>query len=352
MPTARGKAVQETDLQTAVDNEISTAWTTIQQMIDWSVSFLPKLAIGLTVFVLFWLIGKGVRAAARRGMGDRPARNVGLVLGRLAQWGLTLLGLLVAVTIMFPSVRPVDLFSLLGISSVAIGFAFKDILQNFLAGILILLRQPFRLGDQIVFKDFEGTVEEIETRTTIIQTYDGRRVYVPNGEIFTNAVIVNTAYGFRRSQCDIGIGYGDDVRRAARAITEALRSIEGVRQDPPPEAIAMAFLYRGDGAPLRHQRLRAATGLQTGLRPGGALDNRRGRGRRMAARAVRRGIGNRSGTALRLPVGRRHPERAQGGTAGGAQEPLPSLPGWRRGLCSASDGRRLIHAGDQSRRRP
>ncbi|WP_192499416.1 mechanosensitive ion channel domain-containing protein [Skermanella pratensis] len=85
--------------------------------------------------------------AARRGTAGGAARNVGLVLGRPAQWGLTLPGLLVAVTAMFPSVRPVDLFSLLGISSVAIGFAFKDILQNFLAGILILLRQPLRLGD-------------------------------------------------------------------------------------------------------------------------------------------------------------------------------------------------------------
>ena len=233
--------MQETDLQTAVDAEISTAWATIQQMIDWSVSFLPKLAIGITVFILFWLIGKGVRAAARRGMANHPTRNVGLVLGRLAQWGLTLLGLLVAVTIMFPSVRPVDLFSLLGISSVAIGFAFKDILQNFLAGILILLRQPFRLGDQIVFKNFEGTVEEIETRTTIIKTYDGRRVYVPNGEIFTNAVIVNTAYGIRRSEYDVGIGYGDDARKAAGMIVEALCGIEGVRHDPPPEALAVAL---------------------------------------------------------------------------------------------------------------
>jgi small conductance mechanosensitive channel len=241
MRTATGNTVQETDLQTAVDAEISTAWATIDRMIDWSVSFLPKLVIGIVVFILFWLIGKGVRVLARRGMANRPARNVGLVLGRLAQWGLTLLGLLVAVTIMFPSVQPVDLFSLLGISSVAIGFAFKDILQNFLAGILILLRQPFRLGDQIVFKSFEGTVEEIETRTTIIKTYDGRRVYVPNGEIFTNAVIVNTAYGIRRSECDIGIGYGDDARQAAGAIIGALRSVKGVRQEPPPEAIAVAL---------------------------------------------------------------------------------------------------------------
>jgi small-conductance mechanosensitive channel len=233
--------VQETDLQTAVDAEISTAWATIDRMIDWSVSFFPKLVIGIVVFVLFWLIGKGVRTIARRGMANRATRNVGLVLGRLAQWGLALLGLLVAVTIMFPSVQPVDLFSLLGISSVAIGFAFKDILQNFLAGILILLRQPFRLGDQIVFKDFEGTVEEIETRTTIIKTYDGRRVYVPNGEIFTNAVIVNTAYGIRRSQCDVGIGYGDDARRATRLIVESLRHVDGVRQDPPPDAIGVAL---------------------------------------------------------------------------------------------------------------
>jgi small-conductance mechanosensitive channel len=84
-------------------------------------------------------------------------------------------------------------------------------------------------------------VEEIETRTTIIKTYDGRRVYVPNGEIFTNAVIVNTAYGIRRSQCDIGIGYGDDVQGAAGIIVDALRGVEGVRRDPPPEVIAVAL---------------------------------------------------------------------------------------------------------------
>jgi small-conductance mechanosensitive channel len=164
---------------------------------------------------------------------------VGLVLARLSQWGLRFLGLLVAVTVMFPSVKPVDLLGLLGVGSVAIGFAFKDILQNFLAGILILLRQPFRIGDQIVFKSFEGTVEGIETRTTVIKTYDGRRVFVPNGEIFTNAVTVNTAYGVRRSEHDVGIGYGDDARRAAALIVEALRGVEGVRADPPPEALVM-----------------------------------------------------------------------------------------------------------------
>lgn len=222
-----------------VDAEISTALSSLDGIVDWTIAFLPKFAIGVVVFLLFWVIGWAVRMGIRRATASHPTRNVGLVLGRLSQWGLRFLGLLVAVTVMFPSVKPVDLLGLLGIGSVAIGFAFKDILQNFLAGILILLRQPFRIGDQIVFKSFEGTVEGIETRTTVIKTYDGRRVFVPNGEIFTNAVTVNTAYGFRRSEYDVGVGYGDDVQRASRVILDALRGVGGVRDDPPPEALAM-----------------------------------------------------------------------------------------------------------------
>lgn len=222
-----------------VDAELSTALAAIDGIVDWTLAFLPRFAIGAVVFLLFWAIGWAVRKGVRHATAGHPARNIGLVLGRLAQWGLRFLGLLVAVTIMFPSVKPVDLLGLLGVGSVAIGFAFKDILQNFLAGILILLRQPFRIGDQIVFESFEGTVEGIETRTTVIKTYDGRRVFVPNGELFTNAVTVNTAYGIRRSQYDVGVGYGDDVRRAARVILDALRSVDGVLSDPPPEALAM-----------------------------------------------------------------------------------------------------------------
>ncbi|MBP2295042.1 mechanosensitive ion channel family protein [Azospirillum rugosum] len=223
----------------AVDADLSTTLSSLDGIVDWTMAFLPKFAIGGVVFLLFWGIGWAVRMGILRASARHPARNVGLVLGRLSQWGLRFLGLLVAVTIMFPSVKPVDLLGLLGIGSVAIGFAFKDILQNFLAGILILLRQPFRIGDQIVFKSFEGTVEGIETRTTVIKTYDGRRVFVPNGEIFTNAVTVNTAYGIRRSEHDVGVGYGDDVRRAAGVILDALRGVDGVRDDPPPEALAV-----------------------------------------------------------------------------------------------------------------
>lgn len=143
----------------------------------------------------------------------------------------------VAAAIVFPSVKPGDVFATLGIGSVAIGFAFKDILQNMLAGLLLLIRRPYRRGDQIVVKEFEGTVEQIESRATLIKTYDGRQVIIPNSDIYTSPVIVNTAYPSRRDEYVVGVGYGDEAADAARIFVEVMKSVEGVLSDPAPEAL-------------------------------------------------------------------------------------------------------------------
>lgn len=133
--------------------------------------------------------------------------------------------------------RPGDLIAGLGVSSVAIGFAFKDILQNWLAGVLILLRQPFSVDDQIRVSDYEGTVERIESRSTILKTYDGQRVVIPNSDIYTNSIFVKTAYENCRSQYDVGIGYDDDIDKACDVIVTTLKDIDGIKSDPAPEAL-------------------------------------------------------------------------------------------------------------------
>ncbi|MEO0408745.1 MAG: mechanosensitive ion channel domain-containing protein, partial [Cyanobacteria bacterium P01_A01_bin.135] len=192
-------------------------------MVEYAIRLVPSLILGIIVFAIFWFVARFVRSAVRRVAGRRQkSRNVGLVFGRLAQGALIILGLLIALTIVFPNFQPADLLATLGIGGVAIGFAFRDVLQNFLAGILILLTEPFQLDDQIVFGDYEGTVEKIQTRATTIRTYDGRRVVIPNGELFTNSVTVNTAYEKRRLQYDIGIGYGDDIKTAKEIILAVL----------------------------------------------------------------------------------------------------------------------------------
>jgi small-conductance mechanosensitive channel len=162
-----------------------------------------------------------------------------LVVQRLTKGTVLILGLLVALTVALPSFHPGDLIQLLGISSVAIGFAFRDILQNFLAGILILFTQPFRLGDQIVAGSYEGTVEDIQTRATFIKTYDGRRIVIPNADLFTQKVIVNTANDVVRVEYDFGIGYGDDIDRAKTLIREAIGTVPGILTDPQPDVIVI-----------------------------------------------------------------------------------------------------------------
>ncbi|MBD2075000.1 mechanosensitive ion channel family protein [Phormidium sp. FACHB-592] len=220
--------------------EISTAWAKVQGMLNSAIALLPNIGLALIVFLLFVLVGGWIKRLVKRlTRNRRQARNVGMVLGRLAQGFTILLGLFIALSIVIPTFKAGDLVQLLGISGVAIGFAFRDILQNFLAGILILLTEPFQIDDQIVFKGFEGTVENIETRATTIRTYDGRRIVIPNAELFTNSVTVNTAFDNRRLEYDIGIGYGDDIDRAKQLILEAMASVDGVLKSPAPDVLVM-----------------------------------------------------------------------------------------------------------------
>lgn len=212
-------------------------WSQVNGLLAGFVRMLPNLVIALVVFGVFFVIAKLVRKGLRRVTDGHRSEHLGILLGRLGQAVILFVGLIVAVSIVVPGVGGAELMQLLGVGGVAIGFAFRDILQNFVAGILILLNQPFRIGDQIVFKDFEGTVENIETRATIVRTYDGVRVLIPNGELFTNAMRVNTAYASRRSQYDVGIGYGDDLATAQTVFLEAVKQVDGVLTDPAPDAI-------------------------------------------------------------------------------------------------------------------
>ncbi len=158
-------------------------------------------------------------------------------IGRLLYVALVGLAVMIAVTIAFPSMTPGRLISLLGIGGVAIGFAFKDIFQNLLAGILLLLRHPFRVGDEINTGEFTGTVEAIETRATFVRTYDGRRVIIPNSDVYTKPVTVISAYDMLRSEYDIGIGYGDDLGQAKAIALSALTQVTGVLTDPAPDVL-------------------------------------------------------------------------------------------------------------------
>jgi small conductance mechanosensitive channel len=211
------------------------ALTAVQTIIKGIYGHLPYLAAGFVVFLIFYVIANATKHILVN-VGERTKWDVTLacMLGRLASMGITILGLLVAAVIVFPTFKPVDLLTGLGLTSVAIGFAFKDILQNFFAGILILWRKPFRIGDQIRSNNFEGTVEDLNVRSTHIRTYDGTLAVIPNGEIYSNPVQVMTAFNLRRIMVTVGIGYLDSIEEARSRIHQVLTDNPGVANDPGP----------------------------------------------------------------------------------------------------------------------
>ena len=214
------------------------------------VNSLPTILLGVALFAAFVVLGMVVKWAIRK-VGRKKHRNYNLLLAvaRLAQGALFIVGLLVAAVVIFPDFTPTSALASLGFGSVAVAFAARDILQNYIAGILLLVTEPFRLGDQIVFEGYEGTVTEIQTRATFVRTYDGRRVVIPNAELFTNTVMVNTAFDTRRIDYDIGIGYGDDVEEAKRVMLGVMREEPTAHSEPPPEVLV--FDLAGDHVTLR-----------------------------------------------------------------------------------------------------
>ena len=234
---ARPEPVAADTAEISLEAQTDEAVGKVQEMVEGFYEMLPNIVIGLVVLGAVWLLAKGAREVVRRVTPGPRNSSVAIVMGRLTYAGLILLGVLIALTIIFPTVTMGTLVSGLGIGGVALGFAFQDIFQNLLAGVLILLREPFRVGDEITSGAYTGTVESIETRATFIRTYDGRRVIVPNSQIYSDPVEVITAYQMVRSQYDVGIGYGDDIDEAKRIALETVRGLDGVMKDPAPDVL-------------------------------------------------------------------------------------------------------------------
>ncbi len=219
---------------TSATDEITTS---AGDLLDSLLRALPRVGVALVVVVLAWALARGLRAVLRRVLARRHTPSFTAVMSKIAGWAVLTLGVLAGVTIVFPSVKPVDLLAGLGFFSLAVGFAFKDILENTLAGVLMLFRQPFASGDQIEVQGHAGTVQAITIRETRLKTFDGQLILIPNSDVYKSAIRVQTHFEQRRLSFVVGIAYENDPAEAAEVITAALRGVSGVAADPAPEAL-------------------------------------------------------------------------------------------------------------------
>lgn len=205
---------------------------------DWLSSPSPWLA-GTGVFVLVlaatYLVRRGLtRALTRTLIKAESEQLLGRQIGRFAGLVVFVLGTIYALGVAGVQVGP--LFGALGVGGVAVAFAAQDTLQNLVAGILIQMRRPFRVGDQITTLTYAGTVVDIDLRTVHLVTYDGLDVLLPAAEVLKAPITNITHTPLRRTTLPVGVAYDTDLELAQQVILDTITDVPGVQPDPAPAA--------------------------------------------------------------------------------------------------------------------
>lgn len=208
----------------------------IRDLVVTVVGFIPRF-IGTVLFLcVFWLIYRGIRKVAVRNMKkgevDSSIRDL---LGSLIKWTVMGVGLVIACNQLgIPIAAMLATVSIVGL---AVGFAAQETLANFIAGIVIFLDKPFKVGDWVQFDDSFGQVKRVSFRSTRILTLDGEMVVVPNTQILSNKFSNHSTHPINRVNIPIGIAYKSSIDDARRALLALIRDDSRIVKDPAPEVI-------------------------------------------------------------------------------------------------------------------
>ena len=201
----------------------------VNDMVHGFLAILPNLAIALLVLVATWIISKFAVRIASKLIGQTHLRtdlqSLFETLVRVAIW---IVGLLIAAAVAVPGFTPAGLIAGLGVGAVAIGFAFQDIFENFLSGILIMLRDKMNIGDLIEIEGTEGRVEKITLRETHVRQLSNELTIMPNSMLFKNSVKILTDGPTRRDEITVGVSYDSDLDTSQAAILRAFDGLEGL----------------------------------------------------------------------------------------------------------------------------
>ncbi len=223
-------------------------WENLSELfINWwndVIKNLPQVSVGIIIFVVSIYLSRLISKLVVRALKARKTdKEISILLERLVRWGVISLGLVIALQQAGQDVSA--LLTGLGILGFTIGFALQDVSANFVAGVLLLIQQPFDIGDYIEVAGYDGKVLTVDLRATDMLTGDGRRVTIPNGEVFSNPIINFTRTERRRISLPIGIEYDSDLEKVLEISIKAVCSIDGVLSDPGP---AVAYGGFGDTA--------------------------------------------------------------------------------------------------------
>ena len=204
---------------------------------------LPFIVAGIGILIATYFVSLALKFLLAKVLDSRKHIRASLkdLIKQLAIITLWIAGFLMATVVVFPGMTPAKALTVLGLGSVAIGFAFKDIFENFFAGVLILWKYPIEKGDVIEHDDNVGKVEEITIRNTLIRKSDGELVVAPNASLFKSNVEVLTNRKKRRVRIMCGVAYDEDIAESREVIRAAVAGCESVSGPKSVEVFANEF---------------------------------------------------------------------------------------------------------------
>ncbi len=220
------------------DDAVSTLTTWAEGLASSLPNFLAAFAVVSAFSILAGpisrLVGKAILKMSDSDAITRLSRSVSRV-------ALMLIGLFIALGILGLDKTVTSLLAGAGVIGIALGFAFQDIAANFIAGVTMGVRHPFAIGDVIETNGHQGTVKQLNLRNTIIETFAGQRVIVPNKEVLTHPLINYHTTGLRRVEIEVGISYDDDIEKASQVVKDGIAKFDFLAEDKDVEVVASAF---------------------------------------------------------------------------------------------------------------
>lgn len=211
---------------------------------DWQLflAFTPRLVYAAVLFTVFWIGGRMVAKVLGRVVQRGEKRQANMVFAqRLVMWVLRIAGALLALGVMGFKGVAASLLATGGVLAIVIGFAFKEIGENLLAGIFLAFSRPFERGDLVKTGDLTGTVQSIDIRSVHMRTANACDVFVPNAQIFRQELYNYTRDGLRRPDFTVGVAYHDEPERVVALLEKAARGVNGVLAEPRAFVSIKAF---------------------------------------------------------------------------------------------------------------
>jgi small conductance mechanosensitive channel len=224
------------------ESAIADAVEKLRTWLHDAVLMLPNLTAAVLIVLAAWLVARMAVNVTQRVLARvTPYQEINRLAARIVQIGILSGGVFIAMGVLELDKTVTSLLTGAGILTLIVGLAFQDLASNFIAGVLLQLRQPFRRGQLIRTNDFYGSVEHINLRSTVIRSLDGQIIRVPNKDVFQNPLVNFSQTGHRRVVLDVGVTYGEDLEKVREVAIGAVRDIPARKKDRDVECFYTGF---------------------------------------------------------------------------------------------------------------